>query len=100
MESVSIPSIAGQKVLRHSTRRKTYPFLDADAVHLSGSMIPAAQAADGVAQVFQRVRQIRPLGSLHLLGCEAKGCILFRVDSPPFLEKRKEASKCKRNRII
>ena len=41
--------------------------LDAEAVHLPGGVIPATQAADGVAQVFQQVRQVCPLGSLHLL---------------------------------
>ena len=52
--------------------------LDADAVHLPGGVVPAAQAAAGVAQVFQQVRHICPLGSLRLLVCKTKGCILFR----------------------
>ena len=41
--------------------------LDAEAVHLPGGVIPAAYPADAVAQVFQQVRQVCPLGSLHLL---------------------------------
>ena len=72
------------------------PVLDADAVHLPGGVVPAAYPADAVAQVFQQVRQVCPLGSFHLLICEAKGCILFRVDSPPFPAKRKEATRASR----
>ena len=30
-------------------------------------MVPAAQAANAVAQVLQQLRQVRPLGGLHLL---------------------------------
>ena len=54
--------------------------LDAEAVHLPGGVVPAAQAADGVAQVFQQIRQIRPLDGLHLLVCETeiRGIVLFR----------------------
>lgn len=33
-------------------------------------MVPAAQAANAVAQVLQQLRQVRPLGGLHLLVCE------------------------------
>ena len=66
--------------------------VDADAVHLPSGVVPATQAVDGVAQVFQKVRQICPLGGLHLLVCERKGCILFReVVHLLLLAKRKEA---------
>ena len=41
--------------------------LDADAVHLSGGVVAAAQPPDAVAQVFQQVRQVCPLGGLHFL---------------------------------
>ncbi|MCI9512699.1 MAG: S-layer homology domain-containing protein, partial [Oscillibacter sp.] len=43
------------------------------AVHLPGGVVATAQAADGVAQVFQQVRQVCPLGGLHFLVREAEG---------------------------
>ncbi len=65
------------------------PILDAQAVHFPGGVVPAAQAADGVAQMLQQVRQIGPLGGLHLLVREAKGCILF-CDVAHLLFRRNE----------
>ena len=55
------------------------PVLDADAVHLPGGVVPAAHPPDAVAQVFQQIRQVCPLGGSHLLVRETKGCVLFRV---------------------
>ena len=66
----------GQQVLLHVPHLGC---VDADAVHLPGSVVPAAHPPDAVAQVFQQIRQVCPLGGSHLLVRETKGCVLFRV---------------------
>ena len=47
--------------------------LDHQAVHLFGGVVPATHPPDAVPQVFQQVRQVCPLGDLHLLVCGAEG---------------------------
>ena len=74
--------------------------LDAEAVHLPGGVVPAAQAADGVAQVFQQVRQVCPLGGLHFLVREFPE--ILRVwgssrSSHLLWRKRKEAPRASRS---